>query len=180
MLYLTDCWSLLQYSFTKHNGEFICDIQDGENFKKIKDSYFFVPEHIGLILNTDGIVVFKSSKLSLWPVLLSIVNLPPNIRMNKDYILLAGVWFGSVKPPLMVTLKALLDKIDSLYMTGVEVMTPVGKKTARAKLLLTVCDLPAKAMVLNQKQYNAYYVCNYCLDKGYYSNRIYQEHITKS
>ena len=76
-------WSLLQYSFTKHNDEFICDIQDGENFKKIKDSYFFVPEHIGLILNTDGIVVFKSSKLSLWPVLLSIVNLPPNIHMNK-------------------------------------------------------------------------------------------------
>ena len=34
------------------------------------------------------------------------------------------------------------------------------------KLLLTVCDLPAKPMVLNQKQYNGYYSCNFCLDKG--------------
>jgi len=121
---------------------------------------------VGLILNTDGISVFKSSKLSLWPVLLSIVNLSPSIRMNKDYILLAGVWFGSVKPPLAITLKVLLDEIHSLYTTGIEVMTPVGRKTARAKLLLTVCDLPAKAMVLNQKQYNGYYACNYCLDEG--------------
>ena len=44
--------------------------------------------------------------------------------------------------------------------------TPEGRKQIRVRLLLTVCDLPAKAMVLNQKQYNGYYSCNFCLDEG--------------
>ena len=35
------------------------------------------------------------------------------------------------------------------------------------KLLLAVCDLPAKSMVLNQKQYNGFHACNVCLDEGF-------------
>ena len=78
-----------------HKGQrYIHDIQDGEEYQN--DPFFSVPEHTGLIMNTDGIPVFKSSKSSLWPIL-SVASLPP-IRMNKDYILLAGVWFGHVKP----------------------------------------------------------------------------------
>ena len=41
-----------------------------------------------------------------------------------------------------------------------------GPKVARAKLLMAVFDLPAKAMASKFFQYNGYYSCIYCLDKG--------------
>lgn len=117
-------------------------------------------------MNIDGIKVFTSSKFTLWPVLLSITSLPPHLRMNKDYILLAGVWFGPQKPPPTIILSSVLEELQHLHTVGLDISTPDGRKQIRMKLLLTVCDLPAKAMVLNQKQYNGYYSCNFCLDKG--------------
>ena len=101
--HFTDSWSLLQYPFTREEDDHIHDIQDGEEYKN--DPFFSVPEHTGLIMNTDGIPVFKSSKSSLWPVLLSVTSLPPALRMNKDYILLAGVWFGPARPPPVTCLR---------------------------------------------------------------------------
>ena len=161
----SDCWTLLQYPFSREKyTDHYCDIQDGEACKS--DPFFSAPEHLGIILNTDGIKVFKSSKFSLWPILLSITSLPPHLRMNKDYILLAGVWFGPKKPPPTIILPPILEELHQLHILGIEVTTPEGKKQIRAKLLLAVCDLPAKAMVLNQMQYNGYYSCNFCLDEG--------------
>ena len=88
------------------------------------------------------------------------------MRKNKDYILFAGVWFRPVKPPPSITLRPVLDELQDLYTVGLDVSTSSGRKKVRAKLLLTVCDLPARAMVLNQVQHNGYYTCAYCLDKG--------------
>ena len=166
---ILDCWSLLQYPFTRERDGNICDIQDGESYKH--DPFFTAPEHVGVIMNIDGIKVFASSKFTLWPVLLSITSLPPHLRMNKDYILLAGVWFGPQKPPPAILLTSPLEELQHLHAVGIDVNTPEGKKQIRVKLLLTVCDLPAKAMVLNQKQYNGFYSCNLCLDEGVHVNR---------
>lgn len=112
------------------------------------------------MLNIDGINVFTSSKFTLWPVLLSISSLPPHIRTNKDYILLAGVWFGPKKPPPTIILPSTLEELHCLHTLGIAITTPEGRKQVRVKLLLAVCDLPAKAMVLSQMQYNGYYSCN--------------------
>ena len=37
---------------------------------------------------------------------------------------------------------------------------------AKARLLMCTLDLPAKAMLLNMKQFNGEYGCTYCKDKG--------------
>lgn len=47
-------------------------------------------------------------------------------------------------------------------------MSTQGTKILRAKLLLGVFDLPAKALALNCLQYNGQYGCAYCLDSGTY------------
>ena len=122
-----DSWSLLQYPFTRKEDDHIHDIQDGEEYKN--DPFFSVPEHTGLIMNTDGIPVFKSSKSSLWPVLLSVTSLPPALCMNKDYIQLAGVWFGPAKPPPAIILPAVLDELRHLHSVGIDASTPDGKKS---------------------------------------------------
>ena len=76
--------------------------------------FLAVPEHTGLILCADGVPLFKSSKGSFWPVLLMITSLPPDIRMNADNIILAGVWQGPVKPPMNIILPPVRDKTDHL------------------------------------------------------------------
>lgn len=38
--------------------------------------------------------------------------------------------------------------------------------TCRLALIACTCDLPAKAQVLNVQQFNAYYGCSFCLQRG--------------
>ena len=49
---------------------------------------------------------------------------------------------------------------------GIDVASPDGPVVARARLLMCSFDLPAKAIVLNMKQFNGAYGCTYCEDKG--------------
>lgn len=103
---------------------------------------------------------------------MSITSLPPHIRMNVAYLLLGGIWLGPVKPDMKVILEPILEKIDNL---DISIKLPEGTKHLKAKLLLGVFDLPAKAMALNFIQFNGKHGCAYCLDEGTYSNhrRLY-------
>ena len=125
-----------------------------------------MPENTGLILCSDGVQLFKSSNQSFWPVLLAVTSLPPGIRMNAENLILAGVWQGPVKPPMKLIIGPVIEKLQQLHLHGITFQSPTGPKVARAKLLMAVFDLPAKAMATNFVQYNGYYSCTYCLDKG--------------
>ena len=90
--------------------------------------------------------------------------------MNAENIL-AGIWQGPIKPPMNLILTPVLDKIYYIKSNGIPVHIPGGKKTLRACLLLAVFDLPAKAAATNINQYNGYYSCTHCLDKGAHISR---------
>ena len=80
--------------------------------------------------------------------------------MNAEYLILAGVWLGPVKPNMKMILKPIIQRIN-------EINIPLHEgRNLRAKLLLGVFDLPAKAMALNCTQFNGQYGCPHCLDKG--------------
>ena len=90
-------WEELQYPFVHDcKPNTISDIQDGALYNELQKPGKFLsyPEHTGLMLNTDGVAVFGSAKHSIWPIYLSLVSLSPHLRMRKDFIMLAGVWFG--------------------------------------------------------------------------------------
>ena len=55
----------------------------------------------------------------------------------------------------------------SLCFLGVPVETRDGSFVARAILLGCAFDLPARAIVLNMKQWNGAFGCLYCTEKGY-------------
>lgn len=97
--------------------------------------------------------------------MVAVTRLPPGIRMNAENIL-AGVWQGTVKPPMKVILTPVVDKIQYLHTHGIPILTPTGLKTIQVSLLIAVLDLPAKAIVTNFVQFNGYYSCVYCLDKA--------------
>ena len=49
---------------------------------------------------------------------------------------------------------------------GVEVRSPLGLVRARAMLLLSSLDLPARAIITNMKQFNGEHSCIYCEQEG--------------
>ena len=146
----TDHWEALHYPLCSElaDGK-IHDIWNGEGVKPLTQHTGFLssPEHLGLSLSTDGVPVFKSSSQSLWPVYLTILNLPPRIRMKDENTLLCGLWFGPQKPPIMSLLKPVTKFLKSLYTVGTTMMTRDGIRTIRAMLLTGVFDLVAKAPI---------------------------------
>ena len=86
--------------------------------------------------------------------------------MNVENMIVAALWLGPCKPSIDVLLPSVLSKIDLLHTNGIEFSTPHGKKVVRVKIVAAVFDFPAKAMALNIVQFNGYYGCPYCKDRG--------------
>lgn len=165
-----------QYPWTRTDADPSClkDIHDGEVIRVLmKDEGFLsCPENTGLILCTDGVPIFKSSKGSLWPVYLMVTSIPPHLRMRAENLIVAGLWYGSIKPPMNILLRPILNSIQLISEVGVQCF---DGSICRAKLLMGVFDLPAKACATNTKQFNGEYGCLYCFHKGerFHRARIY-------
>ncbi|OXA45229.1 hypothetical protein Fcan01_20058 [Folsomia candida] len=83
-------------------------IKSGFDYMKLSKS----PYDLTCTFNIDGVPVFNSSNSSLWPVQISINELP--FRVRKKNILLAGIWFGQSKPNMKLFLPAVIDEMNSL------------------------------------------------------------------
>ncbi len=130
------------------------------------DRFFSSPGKLALSLNTDGVPLFKSSSVSLWPVYLVLLNLPAIIRMKAENVLLGGLWVGPTKLPMKLLLEPIMKKLPQLCTQGLTITTPTGLSTIRFKLLMGIFDLPAKAAVLCAKQFNGKFGCSVCLHPG--------------
>lgn len=66
----------------------LADIYDSQLYQALAGHQGpLADEHnISLIMNTDGVEVFKSTKLSLWPALLMINELPFTERYNRQIV----------------------------------------------------------------------------------------------
>lgn len=136
--------------------------------------FFACREHLGVIINTDGVPLFKSSCSTLWPVYLEIGNYPPSIRFRTENTIICGFWIGQSKPDLNMILKPILKVIDNLNILGFSFASPDGMKNVRIKLLFGVFDLIAKAKVLNMNQFNSNCGCPTCLHLGeHQGSRVY-------
>lgn len=98
----------LQHRFTrlKKDPMAIEDIYDGRIYRElINKGILSNPNNISLMFNTDGAPVFKSSKLQMWPIYMTITELPPSKRVLKENLILAGLWYGDIKPLMWTFLK---------------------------------------------------------------------------
>lgn len=139
----------------KLNSDEISDINNGLWHRKLKDENIFT-----ININTDGIAPFNmSKKKSLWPILLTLNDLRPNLRFKKCNILTAGFWMSGTNPVMSVFLKPFIEEINSLYNNEIIIY---GKKI---KILVCCCclDSVARAKCLCMKQYNGTNGCTFCL-----------------
>lgn len=88
-------WDKLDYC-SRVTSHAVCDIHTGGGYHGILNC-----EHIGMIINIDGIQPFKSARLSIYPVFLAFTGLPPSIRMMRDSIVILAIWVGEKEKPLM-------------------------------------------------------------------------------
>ncbi len=66
-------------------GVTIKDIHDGLEYQQCSRPGGFLckysnPANVSFTLNTDGVALFKSSSTDIWPVFLSVNELPPLLR----------------------------------------------------------------------------------------------------
>ena len=146
------------------------DIYDGSIYKKLMSPGCILSNsnNLSLTWNVDGMPLFKSSKYSLWPMYFIVNELPYKERILKENSILAGLWFGEVKPSMNIYLKPIVEELIVLEKQGIEVTSSLVPEPFICKAVLVAgsCDLPAKCLVLNSVQFNGYFGCSKCLQSG--------------
>lgn len=131
------------------------------------------PKPPGIIISTDGISPFKSSNLTVWPIVLALSNLPPNLRWNKDNLIISSLWVAEKKPSMNVFFAYLKDVLSYLSEHGINLVTPQGNKSLKFQPWFGSFDFVAKAPILNMHQFNGEYGCPSCLHPGIHTSSRY-------
>ena len=71
------------------------------------------------IFNTDGVALYKSSKIDIWPIYISINEIPARERFFCKNVILFRLWQGCGKPPTHTFMKAFVDEIKKLAIAGI-------------------------------------------------------------
>lgn len=72
-------WFSLKERLLQPNSGNVCDVHDGLQYKKWQ-CFLREQANVSLLLNTDGVAIFRSSKFSIWPVWIVINELPKSQR----------------------------------------------------------------------------------------------------
>ncbi len=121
---------------------------------------------IEVSLNVDGLPLFRSSSVTLWPVLCAIVNIKPAV------VFPVALTCGTTKPTDLEFLMETILDLKTILEKGLQ----DGDETFQVILRCIVCDAPARAMVKKMKLFAGYSGCDKCCQRGEHFGRItYQE-----
>lgn len=116
-------------------------------------------DEISIDIGIDGLKVFNSSSLCLWPILGAVVN-KPNVTP-----FLIGCYCGYKQPSCSeLFLKDFADEVDKLQKEGILIDKNIPKKPFKIRLFS--CDAPARAFVTGVKYHQAFDGCSKCDQKG--------------
>lgn len=117
-------------------------------------------ESLTLHINIDGLPLFGSSSVSLWPILGMIKEVP-----HRPFVI--GVYCGSSKPKsLDEYLHDFVQEMKEVLVNGVNF--DVNKFSV--KLDAFICDAPARAFIKCIKGHSGYNGCERCVQKGLHVN----------
>ncbi|KAK3107405.1 hypothetical protein FSP39_013796 [Pinctada imbricata] len=153
-----------------HNPNHLGDINGGLLYKEMKQPGGFLwpanNNNITLTCFTDGVPLFKSSKVSLWPLYLVINELPPAERFLRKNMMVWGIWQGNDKLRMNTFLYPFVQDLQKLHSEGFTFNDGPKKKSGKALLVIATMDLMARAPVLNMMHHNGECGCIYCETPG--------------
>lgn len=148
------------------NGHLV-DVCDGVLYKKTLKIFTTLNDcpNFSITLSCDGVPLFKSSSQSIWSLLCTLNELPPDLR--SDHIMLTALWFGAKKPPMNIYLDPFVNECTDLHERGFDWVTSDGVHgTSKVYALILVSDSVARPLLQNFKQFNGEFGCSFCLQKG--------------
>jgi hypothetical protein len=122
-----------------------------------------LPKHLKLQFNVDGLPLFRSSGMCIWPILCLVRDL----GCNEPFIV--GIYCGSSKPnDLNAFFEQFVAECKSLVSNGLTVCNELFT----VELNSFVCDAPARAMVKNIKGHSGYFGCDKCKQEGEWHGKV--------
>ncbi|XP_074378202.1 uncharacterized protein LOC141719728 [Apium graveolens] len=146
----------------------LADSQTWKNVDQEWPDFASESRNLRLALSSDGFNPFHGNRTeySIWPVLLSVYNLPPWLCMKRKYIMLCLLISGPTEPgnDIDVFLQPLIEDLQELW-RGKQVYDAYKQENflLRGILLWTISDYPALGNLSGNviKGYNA---CTICVD----------------
>lgn len=146
------------------SSETVNDIQDGTMYQEFVAATAAVGHRVSFTLNIDGAPVFKSSATAVWPIQLTVNELPPHKRMDKR--LLAALWFGREKPKMDIFQTAFVNIMNDISENGFQLQFQGHSVTFKAFCICCAVDSVARAPMQGICQFNGYFGCSWCLHTG--------------
>lgn len=149
---------------TENENSAVTDITDGAFYKKQRQKLGCQKHDLTMTVNADGSPVFKSSNYSIWPVHLTINELPPHVRWSN--VICALLWYGTKHPDMTLLLQAFMQQMKELSTEGIHWSHNGEQLHSKVYCITGVADAPARASMQNVLQFNGYYGCSWCLHPG--------------
>ncbi|XP_065095789.1 uncharacterized protein LOC135717586 [Ochlerotatus camptorhynchus] len=119
-------------------------------------------KYLTLSINTDGAAPFRSTtRKPLYPIFVTLNNLPPAIRFQKNNLMVAGLWLSKGEPNPNLLFKYLCIELRKLQ-EGIL----IGGERYKVVLLQNCLDSVARCKVQCSKQFNGEHGCTLCLHPG--------------
>jgi hypothetical protein len=116
-----------------------------------------------LQFNVDGLPLFKSSSITLWPILCLIRN----CSTSKPFTV--GCFCGEMKPTdLNDYFAEFIAELQTLLTTGIE----FENVQFDLRIHSFVCDTPARALIKRVKGHSGYYGCDKCHVEGEWHGKM--------
>lgn len=112
--------SAVMASLARANSEPVTsmgDITHGHRYRAVRGEENMGVHDLTLTVNSDGSPVFNSSKYSIWPVQVTINELPPHLRWKN--VLMPMLWYGNEHPDMTLLLQAFVTQMKELNERGV-------------------------------------------------------------
>ena len=144
---------------------YYCGIEAGIISALKRCGKHFLPDFsfLNLQINVDGLPLFKSSRMQLWPILGQVKDL----RELGPFVI---ALFSSSKKPSSVQeyLADFINEMKSISKDGIKIFD----KQYSIKLDALICDAPARSFLKGIKSHSGYHSCERCVQQGEWHNRL--------
>lgn len=114
-----------KYDMLQRENDNYSDITSEKFYTSLKDSGIIQLHDITLQISSDGVQVFRSSSVSMWPIQVMVNELP--YRERRKNMMLCGLWYGKEKPDMNLFLSLLVEELTFMHEVGITRNVP-GKE----------------------------------------------------
>ncbi|CAF4476027.1 unnamed protein product [Rotaria socialis] len=118
---------------------------------------------ISLLLHLDGISLCKSSKLNLWLLSCSLIELPVHLRYRRFNVIVLSVWIGHCEPLVDLWLEESFQQLNDVKKKSISTRSGINYKIIVYGL---AGDCPAIKLATKHISHQGYICCWLCYTHG--------------